>query len=62
MNERDMELLEIDRDEARHALHDARHEVERLRAALTRIMELGYHSLDPDVDKRMTILAREALK
>lgn len=37
-------------------------ENERLRVALTRIMELGYHSLDPDVDKRMTELAREALK
>lgn len=37
-------------------------EIDRLRAALTRIMELGYHSLDPDVDKRMTELARKALE
>jgi hypothetical protein len=43
-------------------LMKVRAENERLRAALTHIMELGYHSLDPDVDKRMTELAREALK
>lgn len=41
---------------------DAAEQVEKLRAALTQIMELGYHSLDPDVDKRMTEIAREALQ
>jgi hypothetical protein len=49
-------------DRACHlAMHEAATEIERLRAALTHIMELGYHSLDPDVDKRMTELAREAV-
>lgn len=39
-----MELLnaEIDRDEARQALHDARHEIERLREDRTEALRMLY--------------------